>query len=155
MQKHHFRKPLRNALQSRNRNGYPHVIRRLPFWIRDSIVIRYEKWPSADYDELCFSQRWKIYHEKGWVIIGDHYCHNHQWVLELGNEGIISFWGGKCLYRSKKLDAKLLFKVLKLFFDNDPGIRNVVPDYLITNKKYKDFLKGYEVILKTVSTING
>lgn len=144
MQKHRFKKRSKNVLPSRNSNGYPHVIRRKPFWLRGVITLRIENEPDYGPDDLVFRQTWLIYHNKRRVVVRDYYYNKQKWVLLLNGE-TICFGGGKCLFCSKKIDSKLLFKVLKLFFADDPAIRSIVPDFLIPGNKYKDFLKGLKM----------
>lgn len=155
MQKRRYRKRSKNVLPSRSSNGFPHVIRRQPFWLRGFITLRIENEPDYGPDDLVFRQTWIINHNKRRVVVRDYYYNEEKWELILKNGETISFWGGKCLFCSKKIDSKLLFKVLKLFFADDPSIRSIVPDFLIPVNKYKNFLKGLKMIQKTVSTIKG
>jgi hypothetical protein len=94
-----------------------------------------------------YKQMWKLYHKGKWVIVVDRY-YEHKWVISLSRSQSITFFNGRCLYRSRHLNPRLLYKAFRFFYEVDPTLYDQKPDLPDVRRGYTQFLKEFRRLQK-------
>ena len=102
---------------------------------------------------LGYNHDLRLFHIRKWVTVRDR-LKGMEWIIEIGKTFITFAPGGRCINMSKRLNPRILFRVIMIYYDMEDSIYDYNSELLDVRNGYSDFLSQYNLLKKQTKILD-